>query len=153
MTKTPNTTQQPYRLHRFIVPPAFLNDRSIAFSGAMFCLGSYPLAYIQSLWITAYFDDKLSLPFPPPEQVIEDTYRDTQYFVLRTAGGYGRTAPDVVFDTLPYFDMLLRDLGLNGRRKGGGVREVVSSYGPEDYRGLIEEWVRKERREEGKKDI
>lgn len=70
---------------------------------------------------------------------------------MRTAGGYGRTAPDVVFDTLPYFDVLLRDLGLEARRKGGGVREVVSSYGPEDWRGLVGEWVEKERRE-GKKD-
>jgi hypothetical protein len=118
----------------------------------MFCLGSYPLAYIQSLWITAYFDDKLSSPFPAPEQVVEETYRDTQYFVLRTASGYGRTAPDVVFDTLPYFDMLLRDLGLEGRRKGGGVKDIVSSYGPEDWKGLVGEWVDKQKRER-KKDI
>jgi hypothetical protein len=134
-----------------MVPPSLLKDRSIAFVGAMYCLGSFPLAYIQSLWIAAYFDNKLTLP---ETGVHEETYRDTQYFILRNAGGYGRVAPDIVFDSLPHFDVLLGDLGLQGRRKGGGLREVWKSYGPEDYRGLLEEWVRKEEdRREAKKDI
>jgi hypothetical protein len=115
----------------------------------MYCLGSFPVAYIQSLWIAAYFDSKLALP---AQDVREETYRDTQYFVLRTAGGYGRVAPDMVFDSLPYFDVLLRDLGLEGRRKGGGLRELWKSYGPEDYRGVIGEWVDGQRAER-KKDV
>ncbi|KAF1946603.1 FAD/NAD(P)-binding domain-containing protein [Clathrospora elynae] len=145
---------QPYRLHRFIVPPFTLQDRSIAFAGSLLCLGSFPLAYIQSLWITSYFDGTLPLPSSTPNQILEETYRDTQYCVLRGAMGYGGTLPDLVFDSLPYFDTLLKDLGLEGRRKGGllGVRECVKSYGPGDYRGLIEEVERREQGE-GKKDI
>jgi hypothetical protein len=76
------STQQPFRLHRFMVPPAFLSDRSIAFAGAMYTLGTFPLAYIQSLWIAAYFDDKLTVSLPSPEKTLEETYLHTQYCAL-----------------------------------------------------------------------
>jgi hypothetical protein len=145
------TTQQPHRLYRFMVPPALLQDRSIVFAGALYCLGAFPLAYIQSLWIAAFFDDKLALP---STDVLRETYRDTQYFVLRNATGYGKVSPDLVFDSLPHFDVLLRDLGLQARRKGSELAEVWKSYGPEDYKGLLEEWMEKEKAvREGKKDI
>ncbi|CAN9117171.1 unnamed protein product [Alternaria alternata] len=134
----PTTDTQPYRLHRFMVPPKAIADRNIAFAGAVHCLGTFPNAYIQSLWITAYLDGTLSIP-SSPTQTLEETYRNTQYCVLRGAMSYGHTLPDLVFDTLPYFDTLLKDMGLQERRKGGGVRECVSSYGPEDYRGLLED--------------
>jgi len=140
------STQQPFRHYKFMIPPSFLAERSIALSGALHCLGTFPLAYIQSLWIDAYFDGKLALPFPSPEKVLEETYRDTQYCVLRSAAGYGRVAPDIVFDSLPYFDGLLEDLGLEGRRKGGllGLGEVCRGHGPGDYRGLLDEWLKKQ---------
>ncbi|KAH7401307.1 flavin-binding monooxygenase-like protein-like protein [Pyrenochaeta sp. MPI-SDFR-AT-0127] len=146
--------QQPYRLHRFIAPPAALQDRSIVFAGALLTLGTFSCAYIQSLWITAYFDDTLSAPFSSPENIQAKVYRDTQYCVLRGPTNHGRILPDVVFDTLPYFDLLLRDLGLQGRRKGGvlGVRECVRSYGPQDYRGLLVQWEGR-RSEETKKGV
>ena len=135
-----------------MIPPSLLHDRSIAFSGAMYCLGAFPLAYIQSLWIATYFSS--SLPLPDDDKAIEGTYRDTQYCVMRSAAGYGRVAPDLVFDSLPYFDVLLRDLGLEGKRKGG-LGEVWKGYGPEDYRGLVGEWMDRNEREgvEGKKDL
>jgi hypothetical protein len=81
-------------------------------------------------------------------------YRDTQYYVIRGAMSYGRTLPDVVFDSLPYFDMLLKDIGMQGKRKGGlfGVRECFKSYGPEDYKGLIGD-VEGRMKDEGKKYV
>jgi thioredoxin reductase len=131
---------QPYRLHRFIVPPSSFSDRNIAFAGALLSLGAFPCAYIQSLWITSYLDGSLALLSGPRKQIWEETYRNTQYCALRGAMSYGRTLPDLVFDSLPYFDTLLKDLEIEARRKGGlfGVRECVRSYGPEDYRGLLD---------------
>ena len=54
----------------------------------------------------------------------------------------GRGTPDVVFEGIAYFDLLLQDLGLNSWRKGWGwVGEVFGgSYDQADYRGLVEEW-------------
>ncbi|KAL2121087.1 hypothetical protein VTJ04DRAFT_5114 [Mycothermus thermophilus] len=67
--------------------------------------------------------------------------------------GRGAQFPDFVFDAVPYLDLLLRDLGLETKRKKlaitkrskGGMfawlKEVVEPYGPEDYKGLVEEFV------------
>lgn len=154
-TQDEDTTQQPYRLHRFIAPLSFLTDRTVAFSGALYCLGTFPCAYLQSLWITAYFDDVLPAPFVSPATLRKETYRYTQYCALRGAMSHGRVFPDLVFDSLPYFDQLLGDLGMSGKRKGGrwSFGEVVKSYGPEDYKGLLDEVERKLYCDEAKKDI
>jgi len=60
----------------------------------------------------------------------------------------------LVFDSLPYFDVLLRDLGLEGKRKSG-LGEVWKGYGPEDYRGLVGELMDRNKGEEmeGKKSV
>ncbi|EUC40661.1 hypothetical protein COCMIDRAFT_9508 [Bipolaris oryzae ATCC 44560] len=151
-TPQPRKAQtQPYRLYRFIAPPRFLTHPTIAFAGAVHCLGTFPCAYIQSLWIESFFSGTLATPFSPSEQesVLKEVYRNSQYGVHRGAMSYGYILPDLVFDTLPYFDVLLRDLGLRDRRKGGGVKEWVEGYGPEDYRGLLEEVEVRRRRGEG----
>jgi hypothetical protein len=59
---------------------------------------------------------------------------------------WGSRAPTFIFDAVPYLDMLLRDLGLQTRRKGGVLAELFSPYGPEDYRGVNEEWAAAEAR-------
>ena len=65
--------------------------------------------------------------------------------------GYGARFPDFVFDGIPYFDLLLRDLGLKSWRKGWGwFGELFGgSYGQEDYRGLVDEWLQSQRQKEG----
>jgi hypothetical protein len=57
--------------------------------------------------------------------------------------GYGGRFPDFVFDAVPYLDMLCKDLGLQNRRKGTLWKEVFEAYGPEDYKGIAEEWMEK----------
>lgn len=66
----------------------------------------------------------------------------------KTPYGFGARHLDVVFEGVPYFDLLLGDLGLRGWRKGWGwVGEVFGgSYGQADYRGLVEEWRESRRR-------
>ncbi|KAF2685697.1 flavin-binding monooxygenase-like protein-like protein [Lentithecium fluviatile CBS 122367] len=148
-TPTADPRQQPYRLYRFMVPASDLKHRSIGFAGALMTLGHAPCAYLQSLWLTAYLDGTLQLPSAPPEQLKYEIYRNSQYCALRNAMGYGDKFPDLVFDSLPYFDALLRDLEFEGKRKGKllGIRnwlaESGQSYGPEDYWGLVGEWKKK----------
>ncbi|KAF2008204.1 FAD/NAD(P)-binding domain-containing protein [Amniculicola lignicola CBS 123094] len=156
-----DVNQQPFRLWRFLVPPSDLQRRSIGFSGALMTLGNAPCAYIQSLWLTAYLDGTLTLPKASPEQFKHDAYVDTQYCALRNTMGYGAKFPDLVFDSLPYFDVLMRDLGFEGKRKGSflGLRnwlgECFRSYGPADYRGLVEMWKKRleSKDEKGKKKV
>lgn len=145
------TTHQPYRLYRFIAPPRSLAHPTIAFAGALHCLATFPCAYIQSLWISSFLDGTLTTPSASPEQhgLLTDVYRNTQYGVHRGAMSYGHRLPDLVFDTLPYFDVLLADLRLAARRKGGPLREWLEGYGPEDYRGLLDEVEVRTRRRRG----
>jgi len=49
----------------------------------------------------------------------------------------------MAFDTLPYIDLLMGDLGLKQDRKHGALEDVLSPYGPADYKGLVEEWMAK----------
>lgn len=138
--------QQPYRLYRFMIPLEFIEQRSIGFAGAVSSLGNASCAYLQALWLTAYLDGTLALHQAGRETVRHEVFRDTQYCVLRHAMGYGDAYPDIVFDSLPYFDALVRDLGFEGKRKGSvfGYRnwaaESFRSYGPEDYKGLVSDW-------------
>lgn len=133
---------QPYRLYRFIAPPRLIAEHNVAFAGAVHCLGTFPCAYLQSLWIASYLDDTLSvIRSPSTPLLLQETYRNTQYCMIRGAMSYGRIIPDLVFDTMPYFDTLLADLGFKGRRKGGGLREWGEGYGPEDYRGLLDQVI------------
>ncbi|KAF2121997.1 hypothetical protein BDV96DRAFT_609096 [Lophiotrema nucula] len=133
--------QHPYRLYRFLAPTSDLERRSIGFAGALMTLGNASCAYLQSLWLTAYLDGTLPLPSVSSSSELEkvryETYKETQYCALRNAMGYGNKFPDLVFDSLPYFDLLMGDLGFKGKRKQG---ECFQSYGPEDYRGLVEQW-------------
>ncbi|KAK8092307.1 uncharacterized protein PG998_014990 [Apiospora kogelbergensis] len=61
-------TATPYHLYRFMVPVAehLLRFRDIAFAGAMMNFSVAPIAHLQSLWINAYFHDKLPAQVLPP---------------------------------------------------------------------------------------
>jgi hypothetical protein len=118
----------------------------------LYTLGTYPAAYIQSLWISAYFAGQI--PLGSHEEVLDRTYRDSQYCMLRAAGGYGRSAPDLVWDTLPYFDVLLGDLGMGRDAFGGAGKGMFVGHGPEDWSGCVGEWeARMKEKGEGKKGV
>lgn len=143
---------RPYRLYRFMIPPAYISDRSIAFNGMFQCIDTALGAQLQALWLSAYLDGKLAVDRLTPEQrrqsktsLVDDVERETilhsQFGKWRYPAGFGARYPDFVFDALPYMDMLLQDLGLECHRKGGGMlAEWFRPYGPEDYRGLVDEW-------------
>ncbi|BCS17564.1 flavin-binding monooxygenase-like protein [Aspergillus puulaauensis] len=73
--------------------------------------------------------------------ILYETALHTQFGVHRYPGGLGRRNPDFVFDAIPYVDVLLKDLGIEGARKSDrGWKRCVEPYGVEDYVGLVGEW-------------
>ncbi|KAL8698726.1 MAG: hypothetical protein Q9201_006410 [Fulgogasparrea decipioides] len=170
----PYNLDQPFQLYRFMVPPAYINDRSIGYTGMMLSLHTSICAQAQALWLTAYFggdlprsafsvsDRTLSLPngtskpttsakpaSPRPFDQESITWQATlhsRFGHWRYPAGHGKRFPDVAFDAIPYVDMLLRDLGLEWKRKwkqggwGKWWRELFWPYGPRDYIGLVDEW-------------
>lgn len=133
---------QPFRLYRFMVPPAFIDDRSIAFAGALMTISTPLIAQTQALWLSAYFSGKIG----PRNDVAYETVLHSQFGKWRYPAGHGARFPDFVFDALPYIDLMLSELGLRVRRKAGRTAEWFAPYGPEDYRGLVEEWMDKNRK-------
>lgn len=146
--KALNYKTTPYRLYRFVVPNSerLLRAKNLAFIGINFSLHTVILAQAQALWITAFFKDRLPQLQDSnidQERIIHDTVLHSEYQALRrprAMGGAGEKFPDLVFDSIPYVDLLLGDLGLETRRKGGGLRDWLVPYTVGDYRGLVQEW-------------
>ncbi|KAK9358812.1 hypothetical protein V1504DRAFT_396116 [Lipomyces starkeyi] len=143
--------EEPYRLYRFMVPPAFIDERSIAYNGFVQSITTSLIAQAQALWLTAYLDGSLQLTPVPEDVSVEErasrqkqieweTILQTQFCKWRHPAGFGKRYPDFVFDALPYIDMLLKDLGLRNHRKETLLNECFQAYGPEDYKGLVDEW-------------
>lgn len=155
----PATARHPFRMYRFMVPPALAASRSIAFMGLTMTINTTMVAQAQALWVAAYFGDQMGLK--PSERCPEgvraelqktgsadeamdvdllwETALHSQFGVHRYPGGFGKRNPDFVFDALPYVDQLLADLGMDIGRKNGGVK-WLEPYGVEDYRGLVGEF-------------
>ncbi|RMZ87300.1 hypothetical protein DV736_g5479, partial [Chaetothyriales sp. CBS 134916] len=132
----PELQHTPYRLYRAIAPPGLTvqADRSLVFIGM---LGGSIAATIrlelQCLWAYAYLNDKLTIN---TDHVFDETALMARYCRYRAPFGHGRFYPDLVFDLLPYFDMLVRDLGLPTWRKSNILTELFSPYRQADYRGI-----------------
>jgi hypothetical protein len=64
----PSTPLTPWTLYHFMVPPSarFLQTRDIAFAGMLLNFSTFMVAHIQSLWITAYFNNQLPPSVLPP---------------------------------------------------------------------------------------
>lgn len=132
---------RPFRLYRFMVPPATMHAHNIGFVGAMSTLSNSMVAQTQALWLASYLSGRLSpLESKTCAEIEYETVLQSEFGKWRTPAGYGDRFPDIVFDTMPYIDLMLEELGLEKRRKGGW-REWLEGYGPDDYRGLVEEWM------------
>ena len=136
--------QRPLRLYRFMVPPTMASQRDIAFAGMLSIVSTSVCAQVQALWISAFFDGKLERLSSSEKELQWQTVLHTQFSRWRHPNGYGLCFPDLVFEGIPYYDMLLHDLGLETRRKKGRIAEITEAYGPEDYVDLVGEWRRKQ---------
>ncbi|KAM3421912.1 Dimethylaniline monooxygenase [N-oxide-forming] 2 [Cercospora zeina] len=152
---SPSTTQ-PQRLHRLITPPLLsaTGDRTLAFAGAGANISHILKATITSIWIYAYFTDKLSIDpchHLGETQVCYEAALTQRWSLRRYTYGFGKRFVDFVWDAVPWNDVLLKDLGLEWKRKKGawfGVRwwrEMFEPYTVADYRWLGQEWLEKQR--------
>ncbi|SPO04311.1 related to dimethylaniline monooxygenase [Cephalotrichum gorgonifer] len=153
-------------LYRFIVPPSatFLRTKDLAFAGAVSNFSNCITTYLQGLWITAFFDGTLArdpsaaiadlrddTPPKSTESNSRPTLEDIRYETVlhnrfgkwRYPADHGSSYPDFVFDAVPYLDLLLRDLGLQVRRKGSWWKDITDPYTAQDYADVGDEWRRK----------
>ena len=141
---------EPFRLCRFSVPPKLLAIRNIAFSGLISTVSTCAMTQAQALWITAFFNDQLPTFRLPTDtdarakklqSILYETVLHTQFMKRRTSLGGGPLRADMSPDSVPFLDVLFRDLGLPIWRKNSLLREMFVGYVPQDYRGLVQEWL------------
>ncbi|KAL9051414.1 MAG: hypothetical protein Q9162_006021 [Coniocarpon cinnabarinum] len=130
--------ESPFRLYNLVVS---LDDdtRSFACIGQINTSSYFRTGEIQSLWVTAYFDGKLTLP--PLEQRADDV----AHFVAWNRKRYLRSGEEgnvVVFDTLRYTDRLLDEVGLESYHKGW-LAHYLTPNRARDYAGLRDEYVQR----------
>ncbi|KAK0638945.1 cofactor FMO1 FAD enzyme [Cercophora newfieldiana] len=142
------TPYTPWRLYQGIAPPNLTaaGDHSLVFISMFSNVAATIRLEIQCLWALAYFNHGLPSVRRNREEgkVFLETALFQRYSQRRAPYGHGRSYPDLVVDQLPYWDLLLHDLGLETRRKGGW-RELLEPYTQQDYAGLVDEWLAKKR--------
>ncbi|KAF2469606.1 FAD/NAD(P)-binding domain-containing protein [Lindgomyces ingoldianus] len=165
------TVSEPYRLYRFMVPPAFIESRTLAFAGAYRSPATTLIAQAQALWITAFLGNQIPSLLEPAtsaevalpsldarpdsshsetptvnastttNRILYETVLHTQFLKWRYSRGFGARFPELWFDCIPYIDLLLGDVGVRNKRKGGWWSECFTPYFPKDYKGIVEEFL------------
>ncbi|KAJ0417377.1 hypothetical protein BJY00DRAFT_325686 [Aspergillus carlsbadensis] len=131
----------PFRLARFIVPPALWDSHSIAVLGTVTTFNTALVTEVQALWALIYLHHGDQLRSPQGKEGIRrQTALHTEFCTLRSPADHGARNADFVFEVLPYLDLLLGDLGLQTARKGAWWRDLFLPHLPRDYAGLVAEW-------------
>lgn len=138
--KSPLKAANPLRFYRFIVPSTFVESRDLAFSGMLSTVSTSTCAAIQAHWIAAFLYGKLQYMPRSSQEITNEIMLHTQWGRWRYAIGYGADLPDIVFEGIPYANMLMKDLGLETHRKPSFFQEITSPYLPADFRGTMDEW-------------
>ncbi|KAL2068201.1 hypothetical protein VTL71DRAFT_16299 [Oculimacula yallundae] len=137
----PTRCNVPYLLYRFMVPPAYLHERSIAFLGVPTCFAQGIMSTANALWITAYFNGQIEVP--ALEEAVAETALHARHARWRNPAGYGASFPDWIFDTMPFLDMVFGDLGMSSWIKTGFWKDAFTPYYPRDFAGIVELYRRK----------
>lgn len=133
-------TKTPYRLYNLIAPLSDIGtERSIVFIGHLTVGNYFRGVEAQSIWATAYLDDKLKLPSAADRQ--NEVALHTVWCRRRYLSN-GEQGIFITFDLLGYADRLLKQLGLNSHRRGW-FQYWFSPCKQSDFKGLKVEYLKK----------
>ena len=150
-TSEPQPGNTPWRLWRFIAPPSQVcsgAERSLAFLCTITSYQTTIKAELTSLWAYAYLFDELEVQPTNEAEVFHEAALWSRYGKWRCPLGMQGKIADFLHDSMPYYDLMLRDLGLRSWRKRFGVLGEVFGrwYEVKDYQGIVNEWIANQKR-------
>jgi len=102
----------PYRLYNGIAP---LTDDSILFMNHITAGNKISAAEAQAMWAVAYFDKRILLPSAEEQEIEIATWIA---WCRRRYLSNGERGNFAAFDSVPYLDKLLKDIGVTAHLKG-----------------------------------
>ncbi|KAI1854388.1 hypothetical protein JX265_012422 [Neoarthrinium moseri] len=125
---------------RLIVPDiAAKGDRSIYFPGFIDTIYTPLVAEVQALWGVAFL---LGLVDLPSQGDMEAEVADWNVWTRKRYLAQGKKHAYAIYDFFAYINLLLGDLGINGRRKSTALAELFLPKYPRDYKGITDEFRR-----------
>lgn len=124
----------PYRLYNNIAP---LNDNSIIFMNHVTAGNKLFAAEAQAIWAVAYFENNIVLPS------IEEREKEIATWIAWCRRRYlskGERGNFAAFDSVPYVDRLLKDIGATAHRKGWW-RDLFEPFRPADLGEVWKEYL------------
>ncbi|KAI0017753.1 hypothetical protein F4780DRAFT_754258 [Xylariomycetidae sp. FL0641] len=130
----------PNRHYRRLIVPALAakGDRSIFFPGFIHSIYTPLVSEVQALWGVAFL---LGLLDPPSQEEMEREVAEWNVWSRKRYKAQGTKHAYAIFDFLPYIDTLLKDLGINPRRKKNPLAHLFMPAYPREYKGLMGEFL------------
>ncbi|KAI1347163.1 flavin-binding monooxygenase-like protein-like protein [Xylaria sp. FL0043] len=119
-------TRTPYRLYHTMAP---VNDDSILFMNHVVAGAKLFAAEAQAIWAVAYWDKAFTLPS------VSERENDIAHIIAWNKRRYlsnGELGHFAAFDSVPYVDRLLDEIGLKSHRKKGLLGNMFAPIMPAD---------------------
>jgi hypothetical protein len=126
----------PYRLYNGMAP---LKDDTILFLNHIAAGNKMFTAEVQAIWAVAYFDKNIIMP------TIGEQEKEIATWIAWCKRRYlsnGERGNFATFDSVPYADKLLKDIGLTGHRKGW-FRDFYEPFIPRDLGKAWKEYLQR----------
>jgi len=135
--KVDKRKQRAWNLYRRVVPSELVKrgDTSLVFLGQIHTLSTMMLGGVQALWAVEYMRGGVEIP---DDETVDTEVAEFNAWTRKRYLHSGLKVPYAIYDFMPYIDVMCRDLGISAQRKGM-LRDLVTPYGPRDYKDIIKE--------------